>query len=395
MQVMQRMSGYAPGSIPMLPQRRLGIREGDGGSPERFRKQAEFLSSINLSSVSKWEYPLKTLPRPKGKATHVVVTEYDLPRRVSQPHDVILDSEGIAWYSDFGQQFIGKLDPKTAKVTEYPVPELKPGFPRGGLAIETDKDGNLWLGLMLQGGVAKFDKKTEKFQMYGLPKDINNDVAQQAMVMPVRLDVDGKVWMNNVGRRGVHRLDLASGMFETFEPYRNVAGPAGDMGGGGHSVYGIAADSRNNLYFMDFGSENIGRIDAKTGKMQLYPTPTRSSAPRRGHMDSQDRLWFAEYRANKVALFDTRAEQFKEWPAPTPWTSPYDVIVDKNDELWTGGMSSDRVVRMDLKSGQSIEYLLPKETNMRRVFVDNSTTPVTFWVGSNHGASIIKVEPLD
>jgi hypothetical protein len=29
------------------------------------------------------------------------------------------------------------------------------------------------------------------------------------------------------------------------------------------------------------------------------------------------------------------------------------------------------------------------------VFVDNSTTPVTFWVGSNHGASIIKLEPMD
>jgi hypothetical protein len=29
------------------------------------------------------------------------------------------------------------------------------------------------------------------------------------------------------------------------------------------------------------------------------------------------------------------------------------------------------------------------------VFVDNSTSPVTFWTGSNHGASIVKVEPLD
>jgi virginiamycin B lyase len=27
--------------------------------------------------------------------------------------------------------------------------------------------------------------------------------------------------------------------------------------------------------------------------------------------------------------------------------------------------------------------------------VDNSTSPVTFWTGSNHGASIVKVEPLD
>jgi hypothetical protein len=29
------------------------------------------------------------------------------------------------------------------------------------------------------------------------------------------------------------------------------------------------------------------------------------------------------------------------------------------------------------------------------VFVDNRTTPVTFWVGSNHGASIVKLEPLN
>jgi virginiamycin B lyase len=29
------------------------------------------------------------------------------------------------------------------------------------------------------------------------------------------------------------------------------------------------------------------------------------------------------------------------------------------------------------------------------VFVYNNTTPVTFWVGSNHGASIVKIEPLE
>ena len=33
--------------------------------------------------------------------------------------------------------------------------------------------------------------------------------------------------------------------------------------------------------------------------------------------------------------------------------------------------------------------------NVRRVFVDNATNPVTFWVGNNHGASIIKIEPMD
>jgi hypothetical protein len=42
-----------------------------------------------------------------------------------------------------------------------------------------------------------------------------------------------------------------------------------------------------------------------------------------------------------------------------------------------------------------VEYLLPRHTNVRRVWVDNRTLPVTFWVGNNHGASIVKLEPLD
>jgi hypothetical protein len=29
------------------------------------------------------------------------------------------------------------------------------------------------------------------------------------------------------------------------------------------------------------------------------------------------------------------------------------------------------------------------------MFVDNTTARPTFWVGSNHGASIVKLEPLD
>lgn len=398
-QTIARMGSYAPGSTPLLPQQRIGERDGEP-NPERFRRQADYLSTINLSAVSQWGYSLKTLPRPAGRATHAVITEYDLPRHVSQPHDVVLDSEGMVWYSDFGSQYLGKLDPRTGKVIEYPVPELKPGFPRGALDLELDKQENPWLGMMLQAGIAKFDRKTEKFQIFALPPALNTDVAQVAMVMPAHSDVDGKVWMNNVGIRGLHRLELSSGHFDSFALNRGIVTDApgvgeGMEGGGGHSAYGIAADSRNNLYFLDFGGEDIGRIDAETGKVTLYATPTPHSRPRRGHMDSQDRLWFAEYGANKVGMFDTRTERFQEWAAPTPWTNPYDVVEDKNGELWIGGMNSDRIVRMDPKTNQSVEYLLPRPTNVRRVFVDNSTTPVTFWVGSNHGASIVKLEPLD
>ena len=120
-----------------------------------------------------------------------------------------------------------------------------------------------------------------------------------------------------------------------------------------------------------------------------------ASAPRRGTMDGKDRLWFGEYRGDRIGMFDTRTAQFKEWKLATRWASPYDVITDKNDEAWTGSMVTDQVTRLDTRSGQMVDYLLPHTTNIRRVFIDKSTTPVTFWVGSNHGAAIVKMEPLD
>jgi hypothetical protein len=46
-------------------------------------------------------------------------------------------------------------------------------------------------------------------------------------------------------------------------------------------------------------------------------------------------------------------------------------------------------------NNQFVEYQLPNSTNIRRVFVDNTPKRPVFWVGSNHGASIIKLETLD
>ena len=387
-----RMQGYVNQSIPAAPQLRRGERRMEERGDQRvqvYRGMADFLGGINLSSGPQWNYALKTLPRPKGRSTRVVITEYDLPRETIQPHDVVIDADGIAWYSSFGEQNLGRLDPKTGKASEYPVPMHKPGYPTGFLGLRTDKAGDLWLGNMYQATMVKFERKSETFKYFPLPPEQNIDAAQVNMVSPQSSHVDGKVWSQNNGFAGVHRLDLATGQIETWEPFKDA--PKGEP----HNIYDVVPDSKNNVYFTDFRQKHIGRIDAKTGEIKLFAILTPSPALRRGQMDAQDRLWFGEYRGDKIGMFDTKTEKFTEWSMPTRWTNPYDVTLDKNEEAWTGSMLNDRVVRLNTKSGDFTEYLLPRTTNIRRVFVDNSTTPVTFWVGSNHGASIIKLEPLD
>lgn len=390
MGVIERMAGYPPLAVPLAPQRTPAPRIGAGAVDAQQqqaarRRQAEFLSRVNLSADSQWSYPFKTFARPKGAATRVVYTEYPLPKRTRQPHDVIVDSSGMVWYASFGEQILGKLDPKTGQTTEYDVPVLKPAAPKGILGMRFDEDENPWLALQFQGGIAKFDRKTEKFQTWSLPPALNGDHVQINQVSPGRHKVDGKVWLQDAGTYTILRLDTHSGTFERFEPYK-IPRP---------NVYDVVPDAMNNGYYLPLGSEEIGRIDAKTGAITMFKTPTRRSGPRRGMMDAQGRLWFGENNADRIGMFDTKTERFQEWPAPTPGAWPYDVTADKNGEAWAGGEYNDRILRLNPATGQIIEYLLPVHTNVRRVFVDDSTTPVTFWVGNNHGASILKLEPLD
>jgi streptogramin lyase len=279
------------------------------------------------------------------------------------------------------------VNPRTGEVTEFQLPVLKAGQANGELDLELDKSGMMWLGMMMQGGVAEFDPKAKAFKTFPLPEKWNDNAAQIAMVTPPN---NGVMWTNDVDKDSAHRLNLTTGQWDTFGPITD----------GTHrlSIYGLYADSHNNAYAMDFSPNDgsyLGKVDGATGAMSLIPTPTKNVRLRRGRFDAQDRLWFAEYAGNAIGMYDANTGKMMEWPLPTPWTAPYDVVADKRGEIWTGSMWTDRVSRLDPKSGKIVEYMLPRTTNIRRVFVDNTTTPVTFWVGSNHGASVVKLEPQD
>jgi virginiamycin B lyase len=395
-QVWLRMSNYSQGSTPTRPQLRPSAGRGAGGgdmeaAPANLLKSAAYAATINLASSSTFPYELKTLPRPRGKATKVIITEYDLPRPEALPHDAMADSQGMVWYSDFGSQYLGKLDPKTGKIVEYPVPLVDPKAPKGALDLGLDPEGKIWQGTMYQGVIARFDPKTEKFETWKSPKFGQGDAARTAMVTPTRLNVDGKVW---VGADEEYQVDLKTGQWVAIDYKRDIPKDS-PLFNRNFGSYGVAVDSKNNFYGMNLGGEFVTRVDAKTMKATPFVTPTRNSGPRRGHMDDQDRLWFAEFRGNNIGMFDTRTEKFTEYKVPTPWTNPYDAILDHSGYAWSGGMSNDHIVRVNTKTGEVTEYLLPRMTNVRRVNVDNSTTPPTFWVGNNLGAAVIKVEPLE
>src|SRR5262245_16417312 len=194
-QVFLRMARYSPGSSPTHPQPLLPGPRGERPvvTGDAAKAAAEFLASVSLGNSEAMEYPLKTLPRPTGRSTKVVVTEYDLPRKNAMPHDVIVDRDGQVWYSDFGTQFVGVMDPKTGETKDIAIPVIRPEQPKGGLDIEFDPEGNIWLAMMYQAGISRIDRKTHEVTAYPFPKEWISTSAQASMVSPMHSNADGKV----------------------------------------------------------------------------------------------------------------------------------------------------------------------------------------------------------
>jgi streptogramin lyase len=358
---------------------------------------AKYLSTINLNGRFTWTYTLKTLARPTGEATRVIITEYDLPGP-SVPHDVAVGSNGIVWYNDFQRPLLGRLDTRTAATKEWLLPVLKPEYPQGFLTLKLDKNGDVWIPRFFQGCTfTKFETKTEKFVSWTVAPKYNNSEARcghVALGAP-----DGTIWFSDSGNRRMFKLNPANGHIDAYPSFPNYAfgkDSAIETAGRnshGHRTYGIAVDSLGNGYFADISGGTIGEVNAETGKVTLYPTPTPDSGPRRMFMDSQDRLWFGENYASKLGMFDSKSKQIREWTPPVPWSGPYPATEDKDGKVWTVGMPTDYVYRLDPATNQFTAYLLPcLGCNLRRVDSDNSTTPPTIWTAEVHGGKLAKIE---
>ena len=390
-QVVRRMSMHSNNSSPLHPWMRPTANPERPEAVERSSALGKYLSSINLSAADTFPFPLKTLPRPKGKATQVIYTMYDLPRLDASPHDEVFDAQGNVWYSDFNSQFIGKLDPKTGKVVEHSVPQNRlRQVPQGGLQIDIDQEGRIYFGNMFQMQIVRFDPKTGKMETFKPPvPESDFGDGHLTMIDPAFQHVDGKIWINVAGGTeksgGTWHINLAT------NTWTRVTYPPGSPHA---SAYDVVADSKNNMYGMSPGNDKIWTTDGKTLKTVWYDFPTKGAGCRRGHLDSQDRVWCAVFNGNRLAMFDPKTEKITEWKVPTEWTRPYDAQFDDKAYAWTAGMDSDFAVRLNPQTGEFTEYLLPHRTNVRHVEVQKSGSLPSLWLGDQHGGTLIRVEPL-
>ncbi|MBI4464937.1 MAG: carboxypeptidase regulatory-like domain-containing protein [Acidobacteria bacterium] len=398
---------------------------------------AGFLARVRGPSSAPLNF--KVFPRPTGDAAQAVITEYDIPPGhlpgyvVSESgsdwslgtasrlesaanHDAIWSPQcQCIWFADSQspERTVGKLDPKTGKVTDY---QFKyEGEPLGVHDINVDQMGDVWVNGP-GSSFLKLDAKTEKFQLFPTPVPPPQKGAGGSLI---NIDSKGNIWNGLQGMATLHVDPVSKAKYLVPDPknpsgavklnpktgeytYYNAVTPT-------TRVYGVGVDGEDNAYFTQPGLDRLGRVDARTGKVTeilLGPSdekdveytpldkelaakfpaastyaPPWQKGPRRQAVDlTGNAVYVSLSMISRLAKIDTRTQKVTEYPLPWRFSWPYGVTVDKNHMVYVGTIDTDRVLKFNPFTEKWTAYVLPtRGTDMRLMTVDNDTNPPTVW----------------
>jgi virginiamycin B lyase len=122
------------------------------------------------------------------------IREYVLPHADSRPRRLAIARDGDIFYTDYSRGSLGRLDPRTGDVTEWPSPGGPKSLPYGIVA----RGDAIWYS---ESGVkpntlVRFDLHTHKFQTWAIPS--GGGVVRNMVVAP-----DGELALALSGVNGV------------------------------------------------------------------------------------------------------------------------------------------------------------------------------------------------
>jgi virginiamycin B lyase len=298
------------------------------------------------------------------ESLNIVYVDYALtgdPK--DRPGSARPDRDGKLWLEMSAG--LSRLDADTGELKTWRLTDLSSNFIHEVLPTA---DGSVWLTLEAQGGLARFDPGTEKFEVfidqeantnYHLAKPVQKDPNDPFPNLPIPTgtqsggarshtavaDHEGNIWVSG---RPLKKFDPRTGKYTYF------ADEVPDS-------YGIAFDRTGKVWFAQFNSrdhQDIGMVDVKTNKITKF-RPPEGVTPRRLKIDSKGMVWIGDYFGGSLTRFNPQNGEFKVFKLPGPMPTPYGLEVDHDDNVWYASMYTDVMGKLDPNTGVVTEYPSP------------------------------------
>ncbi len=323
-----------------------------GYTPEGWRTVMRMMQNMEVPvPKEQWDtltdYLIKSFPeRPRPAAVlvegpaHVMLKLWTVPTAGSRPHDPMAAKDGSIWWTGQTAGKLGRLDPKTGQIKEYPLKTPQTG-PHG---LVEDKDGNVWFTGNHASLIGKLDPKTGNVTEYPMSDPAAKDPHTLA------IDPSGIVWFTAQNANMVGRLDPKSGEVKVVTVPTPRSRP-----------YGLLINSKGTPVMVLFGTNKIAAIDPKTMAIKEYALPNAASRPRRLALQGDDVVWYADFSRGYLGRYNLASGEHKEWASPSgPKSEPYGMVFTKG-AVWynESGAKPNTIVRFDPKTEKFQTWAIP------------------------------------
>ena len=261
-------------------------------------------------------------------ASEISIEEWDVPTENSRPHDPAVAPDGALWFTEQRANKLGRLDPQTGQMKEFPL--RTPGSGPHGLVA--DREGNIWFTAISKGYVGKLDPKTGSVKEYP-----TLDPRARDPHTPV-FDQRGRLWFTLEQSNFIGRLDPRSGEMRLAEVPTQEAEP-----------YGIVVTAQGVPYFCEFGSNKLASVDPESMTIAEYPLPD-GARPRRLAVARDGSIFYSDYARGQLGRFNPASRKVEEWPSPGgAGARPYGIAVTPDGTVWfsESGIEPNTLVRFD------------------------------------------------
>jgi virginiamycin B lyase len=302
------------------------------GSPATRDEIVQYLSS-------KFPPHDKRAPKLVPGTAKITFKEWQVPTLGQRSRDPVEAADGSIWWAGQWGNVIGRIDPATGTMKEYPLPPK--AMPH---TVLTDRAGNIWYTGNKNATVGKLDPGTGKITEYKMPDPAAKDPHSAIF------DANGVLWFTLQLSNMVGRLDPATGEIKLVTMKTPDSKP-----------YGIKLDAQGTPWVACNGSNCLVKVDPKTMDLTEVKLPISATTVRRLAFASDGRIWYVNSSQGRLGRYDPKSGEIKEWPSPSgPKSHPYAIAVI-DDIVWynESGMRPDPLVRFDPKTETFQSWAIP------------------------------------
>jgi streptogramin lyase len=244
------------------------------------------------NALTEWDFPgapTSLLPLIcTGSQTSGCFKEYALPANVFAPAHILVDAAGMVWYTEYwpagdsGQAHLGRLDPTTETVTQFPLPPWFPGtIGPGPWKIIQLSNGDIIFNtyffsqlVRMKAAVQHGTGCTELVGGQNPCLEVFNVPGNELAMHSIARDDDDNVWFSltddlaDPSRPSLGYFEPASAAFTTFPPIGIIfelpnltaPNPNDPDAPAAFSGAGIVVDPSNRIWIADYLRRQIVRL---------------------------------------------------------------------------------------------------------------------------------------